>query len=118
VNDISELLKAYGQQLESMIHERLVQLTPLDSGDMRVAYRLEVMNAEWMDNTAAHALKLRTEVAGLQAVANHIREIGGTASEENRPISDIEKKHPRFSDVGQTVLEPSFVLALRVREQG
>lgn len=56
-----------------MILERQLQLTPLLSGDMRVAYRLSVEGAEWVDSTDAQAQRLRTEIADMQAIADNLR---------------------------------------------
>ena len=80
MDDFAVPRKTYGQQLEHMIREREVQLMPLNSGHMHVAYRLDVMGAEWVDNTEAHAQKLRTEIADMQAIADHLGKDGGESS--------------------------------------
>ena len=59
-----------------MIFERRLQLIPLETGDMRMAYRSGVNGSEWVDITDAHADKLRTEIADMQAIADHFGKDG------------------------------------------
>ena len=74
MGDISELRKMFGSLLESMISARQVQLAPLVTGDMHIAYRTGVLGSEWVDVTDTHALKLRTEIADMQGIADLLGE--------------------------------------------
>ena len=75
--DISATRQKLRKQIEDMIFERRLQLTPLESGKLQFGYRIAGVNPEWAEVTAAHAQRLRIEIVAMQAIADELEEDGG-----------------------------------------
>jgi hypothetical protein len=61
------------EHLEGMIAERLAQLMPLVSGEMRMGRRGPDTDGQWVDITEPHVQSLKNEITSLKRTVERAR---------------------------------------------